>query len=598
MPAMKVYPSIALVCITGNSEHYIRRFLTSFQRLTTSIYVVRACGNREPDKSLEIAQELGCKTAEYRNKGTITCTLEDGTTRKEDTSMWDHVDDFAAARQMATDMAEADGHDWLIWADTDDFLEPESADIIAEHIRTTEGTLALVPYRLTNNGLNLLRERLWRRETARWEGAVHEHLEPFDRSGDGHVRWEDCRIVHAPEMEADEEAGKRGNQRNWRIIETIPGWHKQPRWLFYGALEHFGMRDDQRGIQLSIEALKYPELTGDERYELYLQLALRTKDFAPKKSLLHEAYKVAPWRREALAQLAATSLDNGEDMDALAYARGFMSLPVPEIPPWTHRPVVYGFGGVNLYSCCLRANGDKATADKFDLDWFKKCGGRISVCHPTRGRPHQAAETRKVWLERAKDPQSIEYIYGFSEDDTETREILGRFRHELSPAGLMDQVGGNAVANYNAAVKGSTGQIIVTAQDDVEPELWWDEKVWEALKGHLKRPAALTVKDGHRDDDLLVTFIITRPTLGWLGHGGGILSPDYHGVFSDTEFSHRTRKRGIRVESGILFKHNHPFFNPTVPQDAIYAVENSDEAYRFGGEIFRRRNPDAFDSPA
>jgi glycosyltransferase involved in cell wall biosynthesis len=603
---MRIYPSLALVVITGNSEHYIRRFIESFQRLTTNIYIVRACGNREPDKSLDIAKELGCKVGEYKNRGVITCMAsmldeaggawKQGETYEVDTSTWDHVDDFAAARQMATDMAEADGHDWLMWADTDDFIEPDSADIIAEHLRTTTGDLALVPYRLTNNGLNLLRERLWRRGTARWEGRVHEHLEPHERDGDKQVRWEDCRIVHAPEMDVDEAGAKRGNHRNWRIIETIPEWHKDPRWLFYGSLEHFGMKEDEDGIKLAIEALKHKELTGDERYELFLQLALRTTEFGPKKNLLHEAHKVSPWRREALAQLAATSLDNDEPMDALAYARSFMALPVPEVPPWTHRPVVYGFGGVQLYSCCLRANGQTETADKFDLEWFKKCGGKISVCHPTRGRPHQAAETRKVWLERAKDPQSIEYIFGMAEDDDETRDVLGRFRHALSPAGKLDQVGGNAVANYNAAVRASTGQIIVTAQDDIEPELWWDEKVWEALKKHLKKPAALSVKDGHRTDDLLVTFVVTRPTLGWLGYGNGILSDDYHGIFSDTEFSHRTRKRGVRVESDVLFKHNHPFFNPTVPQDAIYGIENSDEAYQFGAAVFRRRNPDAFDS--
>jgi hypothetical protein len=185
------------------------------------------------------------------------------------------------------------------------------------------------------------------------------------------------------------------------------------------------MKNDAQGMELAIEALKHEALSGDERYELYLQLAMRTPDFAPKKSLLHEAHKVSPWRREALAQLAATSLDNGQKQDALAYARAFMALPVPEIVPWTHRPVVYGFGGVGLYACCLRGNGEIETADKFELEWFKKCGAKISVCHPTRGRPQQAAETRKKWLEAAKDPQSVEYIFGFSEDDDETRDILG-----------------------------------------------------------------------------------------------------------------------------------------------------------------------------
>jgi hypothetical protein len=581
---MDTQPSLALVAITGNSEGYIGRFIEAFQKLTPHIYIVRACGGREPDRSLDIAREMGCKTGEYKNA--------------EAFQFWDHVDNFAAARQMATDMAEADGHDWLMWADTDDIIEQESCDIIRQHLRETAltTTLAMVPYRLTNNGLNLLRERIWRRGTAKWDGAVHEHLEPLDKSGNGQVRWEDARIVHAPDEKKDEASEKRGNARNWRIIASQPDWDKDPRWIFYGSLEHFGMKEDARGMELAIEALKHESLSGDERYELYLQLAMRTQAFAPKKSLLHEAYKVSPWRREALAQLAATSLDNGEAQDALAYARAFMALPVPEIVPWTHRPAVYGFGGVGLYACALRANGDTERADQFELEWFKKCGAKISVCHPTRGRPLQAAETRKKWLEAAKDPQSVEYIFGFAEDDDETRDVLGRFKHGLSPAGNMDAVGGTLVQNYNAAVRASSGKIILTIQDDLEPCLFWDELIYNALADKLNSPAVLQIGDGYRTDDLLITFCVTRPTLAAMGHKGGIVSDEYRGVFCDNEFTHRAKKRGWMVPSDIVLRHEHPFFNPAVPTDDIYAIENSNEGYRFGLEVFKRRNPDAFDS--
>lgn len=572
-------PTLALVAIAGNCEGYIQRFIECFKLLTPHIYIVRACGSRDPDKTLEIAAEMGCKTAEYKNA--------------EAHQFWDHVDNFGAARQMATDMAEADGHEWLIWADTDDILEPESANIIREHLRTTAPTtrLALIPYRLTNNGLNLLRERIWRRGTAKWADPVHEHLEPLDKDGDGHVRWEDCRIVHAPDGEKDEASGKQGSQRNWRIINSIAGWDKNPRWLFYASLEHFGLKDDQNGMAYAIEAIKHKDLDASERYELYLQLAMRTPDFAPKKSLLHEAYKVSPWRREALAQLAATSLDHDETQDALAYARSFMALPVPEVVPWTHRPVVYGFGGVGLYACCLRGSGDIEKADAFELEWFKKCGGKISVCHPTRGRPMQAADTRKKWLEAAKDAQSIEYIFGFSADDTETRDILGRFKHALSPAGNLDTVGGTRVQNYNAAVRASSGHIILTLQDDLEPCLFWDELIWNALKDRLNRPAALQIGDGYRTDGLLITCCVTRPTLDLFGFDGGIYCPQYKGLYCDNDYTEMVKKAAILVPSDIVFRHEHPAFNPQVEIDETYSKGNSSAGYKEGLEIFNHRWP-------
>jgi hypothetical protein len=203
--------------------------------------------------------------------------------------------------------------------------------------------------------------------------------------------------------------------------------------------------------------------------------------------------------------------------------------------------------------------------------------------------------TRKRWLDAAANPERIEYIFGFSADDEESVGLLSRFRHALSPAGNLERPGGTAVQNYNAATNAATGQIIITAQDDVFPMLHWDLAIEEALRAKVdaRQPAVLQIKDGYRNDDLMVTFCVTRPTFKRLGYGAqNILAPDYPGIFSDTEFSLRAGKSGLLVPSEIVFKHEHPFWNPAVPPDDTYAMENSDEAYKIGEEIFRRRNPD------
>jgi hypothetical protein len=54
----------------------------------------------------------------------------------------------------------------------------------------------------------------------------------------------------------------------------------------------------------------------------------------------------------------------------------------------------------------------------------------------------------------------------------------------------------------------------------------------------------------------------------------------------------RAEKSGLLVASDLVFKHEHPFWNPAVPSDDTYAMENSSEAYKLGEGIFRRRNPD------
>ena len=76
---------LSLCIIVGNVENYIARFIKSFKPLADEIVVVRAIGNQEPDRTVEIAESLGCVIAsEYHNK-----TIH---------AHWPHVDDFAAAR--------------------------------------------------------------------------------------------------------------------------------------------------------------------------------------------------------------------------------------------------------------------------------------------------------------------------------------------------------------------------------------------------------------------------------------------------------------------------------------------------------------------
>jgi hypothetical protein len=231
-------------------------------------------------------------------------------------------------------------------------------------------------------------------------------------------------------------------------------------------------------------------------------------------------------------------------------------------------------------------------ADKLEAAMFEKGGKKISVLHPVRGRPLQSAMIRAKFLERAKDPASVEYIFAIGEDDMESRSILGRFRHVLTPAGHLGDVGGTYVLNMNTAYQAAQGSVIVGSADDIEAPIWWDESVLAEI-GDTNGPAVLGVKDGIRTDDLLITHIFTRKAPGVLGlPEGQYLSSEYRGVFSDNEFSHRAYKAGIVKPSAITFQHHHPS-GGKVPMDNTYSIMNSPEAYAFGKKVFDRRNPDA-----
>lgn len=291
-------------------------------------------------------------------------------------------------------------------------------------------------------------------------------------------------------------------------------------------------------------------------------------------------HHLCPLRRDVALKARYIARTFGEDYD---YALGL--LPHLKTEEWSGDEPIYFYQYVS---------GKTYESEAAPVP----SGCKISACHPTRGRPAKAIETRQKWLDAAKNPQNIEYVFGFSEDDLASVGELSGYRHELSQAGNLDLVGGTTVQNYNAAVRGCTGQIILTTQDDLDPCEGWDELIWDALKDHLDRPAVLQIGDGYRTDDLLITFCVTRPTLAAMNHRGGVVSDEYRGVFCDDEFTHRAKKNGWIVPSDIVFRHEHPAWNAKISMDEIYHIENSSGAFQFGREVFRRRNPDAFDSQA
>ncbi len=585
-PASIATRTLALCVIAGNVESYIERFIKSFQQLTPHIYIVRATGSLEPDLTLAKARAMGAVVGIYDN--------EPGHVQ------WPHVDNFGAARRAAFQMAKEDGHDFLIWADTDDVIDPESAQAIRAAVEEDDFDLLICPYRLTNNSLTPYRERVVRSGVADWVDPIHEHLEPLpEHAATARRRQLSGGIItHLPAVHRED----RPSERNRRILESFyhtDEQHREPRWSFYLCQEYEVAGNRAAAILTATQGIQgwladRSKLQPCEAYELYLLLAKWSEDLNQRVFLYREAWALEPWRREALFCLATlfTDIDRGEE--AIALARMAMALPVPKMIPWTHRGNLYNWLGVQIYCSALRISGGEAEAIQIEDQIFAKGGKKITVIHPVRGRIAESIARRQMYFERAKDPQGVEYIFSFPEDDLEACRLLRRFRHVTSAPEAMEQVGGTYVQNMNAAYCVAQGSVIVGAADDVEPPMWWDEQILQQI-GQVDKPAVLAVRDGFRNDELLVTHVFTRSLPSAIGlPEGEYLSSEYRGLFSDTEFTHRAKTLGLIKPSTITFLHHHPYFKggETVPWDETYAIMNSLEATEFGRAVFQRRNPE------
>ena len=556
---------ISLCVIAGNVERYIERFIGSFLPLVDEICIVRAIGNQKPDRTLALAEAAGCRAGEYLNKGH---DLDE----PYPSFHWPHVDDFAAARNQACDMAV---HPWVMWADTDDILNPDFVDVIRDALaRMPEDSVALeMPYIVPEDGLTVFRERIYRRGTGRWTSPIHEHL--VFPEGSAIARISNAHILHAP-------IGSRSanDDRNLRILESIPEAKKTTSHRFhtFQSLRAVGRTEEAREAAAALVLNYSADLGKPEKFELLIAIGQMTQGAAERTAFMLQAVAADPTRREGFGEMVHCSIALGDAPGALAWAEAMKGVSKPKDFAWNARRKYYGWAGEGIHAMALRANDRHEEADAIQRNHFVRAGARISLLHATRGRPHAAVMARLKWLERACDADAIEHVFGLDANDA-TAAPLRLYQH-------VNVSGANGpVDAWNACARYSSGQILIQLSDDWDPPMHWDKLVIEAL-GDTSAPKVLAVSDGHRKDDLLCMAILTRARYKQQGY---LFHPEFFSMFSDNWFSERAFADGVVIDarSSLVFEHLHPAFGKA-QMDETYARSNADYRYRTGEGVLRR----------
>ena len=560
---------LSLCVITGNAENYITRFLDHFEPIADEIILVRAIGNQEPDKTLDIAEDRGCKTGEYFNNTLARGVSDKELKRASDAAKWPHVDDFAAARNAALDLATGD---WLMWADTDDTITEEDCATIRAMLPQLGDDIqgVLMPYAVPDDGITLHRERLWRRGAARWHNPIHESLKFAPDAP--MARFDKVQILHLPH-------GKRkssSDERNLRILRSIPEDEVTSSQLFYRMQSERALGQIEEAMGTAANLCMAPDAGQPERYEAFLVMGQMVTDAATRSQLYLQAIAVSPDRREAYAELAMEALKANQFPLALNWSEVMNCLPQPSSWWWNSRKKFYGWQGVQVRGMCLRANDRYEEANAIEANHFILHGAKISLLHATRGRPAMAYKARATWLDRAADPDAIEHIFALDPDD----ETIGPFitcRHVINP-------GRGPVAAWNEAAKFSQGEILIQLSDDWEPPMHWDKLILAKFKG-VTTPAVLAISDGHRTDNLLCMAILNRARYENQGY---LFHPDFFSVFSDNHFTDRAYADGVVIDAKeIVIEHMHPAFGKG-EVDETYARSNDPANYEAGLATYER----------
>ena len=547
----------------------IGRFLDSFQAHVDSVSVVRAIGNQDPDKTLEIAKERGCLVGEY-------CNAEG--------HQWPHVDDFAAARNQSFALAP-EGTDFLMWADCDDLLSDSAAKVLRllRDGRDPEADVIYAPYVTNASGSYARRVRLIKALAYdKWISAVHEDIE--HKEGSKLIWSNELQVIHMPVN------NKRGSvARNRRILEAIPEDKRTGRewWFLFRECEI--QQDIPKAMEAAIVATAREDLGDEEKFVAYQTIGRWIKNLEDAERPLLEAVRLMPHRREGYAELAKVHLARGSAAKALAYINAMEGQPEPSDPSWTHDASLFGWRAHDLKAVALSKAGYGKESDKLRREYRKRYRPRIAVGHPTC-RPEQAIKIRELYLERAARPELVSYFFGVNEGDTAVIEVIKDYPHAVSAA--VPDGHSSAVANYNAAAKAAaeSAKIVLMAQDDCYPPHGWDEQIVQAMEPHKGKPAVLHLFDGFRKDQIMVL-----PCFNWPYFAGRkwLFNPEFDGYWSDTEWSWRAYKEGV-VKDGrhIQFFHDHPLFTGA-KSDAEYMRQQNPEAERRGREVFERVAPDA-----
>lgn len=217
---------------------------------------------------------------------------------------------------------------------------------------------------------------------------------------------------------------------------------------------------------------------------------------------------------------------------------------------------------------------------------------KISLIHPSYGRPHMARMCFKEWMTKSSVPEEqIEYILCLSQKDRTLDAYLSIFSREPRVTIIIVPFNG-MIAQLNRAASLSTGDIMIGLFDDFGCEQFWDK---ELLKFHESMRCGrdfyysyvLKTEDGIQPD-ILTLPIMNRGAYERLGY---MYNPIYYHMYADEELEKVAKNQHLYHRADIMFPHRH-YTKGFHKKDATN-VQN-EKYYQQDAEIYYKRKKDNF----
>ncbi len=357
--------TLGLALIIQNETDDLYKLFNSFTNLdgSTPFDEIVVAWNGDNPKTKEILESFGCKVLDYE---------------------W--IDDFAHARQFSFDNCSCD---YIMWLDADDSLKRKTGgdllQVVQEAFSNPRVYSVWMPYDYDhdkdgNVSMTLWRERILKRDTHRWKGAIHESCLPVV---DGcNFRTEKVFVGH----NVDHERVKRSGPRNLRISkkeydkEHAPGAVQDPRTTLYYAKSLHAMYEYKEAIPVFEEYLETSEW-DDERYQVYLilcDLYTRSKQYHKALDVAGLAMRLKPMYGQAYYAFAKIYFHMERWDEVIHYSEIGARCQCPmDIMPVD--PTEYSIKPLLLYEQALFRTGQAEKYTPCNRDWFKEVPFQRSV---------------------------------------------------------------------------------------------------------------------------------------------------------------------------------------------------------------------------
>lgn len=228
---------------------------------------------------------------------------------------------------------------------------------------------------------------------------------------------------------------------------------------------------------------------------------------------------------------------------------------------------------------------------------------KISLIHPSRGRPEKAKATYDYWMSKISGKHEIEHILSLDFSDP-LNEMYGVVKIDVNGIAEDKYIGFGAnsktiidrnisvVDATNEAAKLSTGNILIYMSDDFKCPDNWDELIAFSFNyGQVETPMLLKVDDCLQKFDIRVLTIpimnrALYKTLGYFWHH------EYRSMFVDQHLYEICAKNyWLAFAPALKFPHEHPC-NGKAEDDETY--QRSAANWNQGKELFAKHQLEGF----